>query len=525
MVRNLLGTDDARDSLAAKLWMIDNARHTIDAIYYIFRDDLAGRAMLAAMCDAVIRGVDVRLVVDSLGSLSTDRTALGWLEVCEENAGWMRNADGEVTNRRARVQVVVFNAVSKLSTSPNRRSHDKLLVMDGTFPDRSMGMTGGRNIAVDYYGFDAEGARDPNASFDSELLLAGDPEAPAPGVGRTASAYFSLLFHYRGNRLIGTGRDERLEQARYNALARSYDALEALRGLELMAPHFEAMDVYMTDGFRPVDTRLAHEMANLDDRRVVRNVEENFAGNPNSVLYLLLQRNERMDGTEQSRIVSPYLFLALYRDKDGNVLLDEAERIRQWIEENPESSFEVVTNSVLTSDNFPAQSVIDFDTAPRLLLTPELREQWLALDTKTEAESELVNSPEWQAAVNHPRLVVWETGRLDAALLPGGTGPYGKLHAKFWQEEDIGFIGTTNFDYRSRLYNNEMGYFFRGEALAAELVDDFEWLKSRSLRWGSPEWLEMRRQVRALDGAKGRNARIQRATYRTLRATGLKWLF
>ena len=43
-------------SLAAKLWMIENAEHTIDAVYYIFRGDLVGQAILGAMCDAVQRG-------------------------------------------------------------------------------------------------------------------------------------------------------------------------------------------------------------------------------------------------------------------------------------------------------------------------------------------------------------------------------------------------------------------------------------------------------------------------------------
>ncbi len=38
---------------------------------------------------------------------------------------------------------------------------------------------------------------------------------------------------------------------------------------------------------------------------------------------------------------------------------------------------------------------------------------------------------------------------------------YVRLHAKFiLGTADIGFVGTSNFDDRSKLYNNEMGYFF-----------------------------------------------------------------
>jgi len=66
----VLGPDDegAIDSLAVKLWMIENAQHTIDFGYYIYTPDIVGYAMFGAMCDAVKRGVDVRVMVDGLGS-------------------------------------------------------------------------------------------------------------------------------------------------------------------------------------------------------------------------------------------------------------------------------------------------------------------------------------------------------------------------------------------------------------------------------------------------------------------------
>jgi len=62
--------------------------------------------------------------------------------------------------------------------------------------------------------------------------------------------------------------------------------------------------------------------------------------------------------------------------------------------------------------------------------------------------------------------------------------------------DTVGFVGTTNFDYRSRLYNSEMGFFFDSEELAQAIVDNTDYLISISYRWGSPEWLEMRRRFR-----------------------------
>ena len=115
----------AIDSLAVKLWMIENAEHTIDFHYYIFKTDMVGYALAGALCNAVKRGVDVRVTVDSLGSFSGSHSTLKALETCADEAGFMRNGAGQLTTRKARLQAVVFNAISKIGR-PNRRSHDKL---------------------------------------------------------------------------------------------------------------------------------------------------------------------------------------------------------------------------------------------------------------------------------------------------------------------------------------------------------------------------------------------------------------
>ena len=71
-----------------------------------------------------------------------------------------------------------------------------------------------------------------------------------------------------------------------------------------------------------------------------------------------------------------------------------------------------------------------------------------------------MESEEWKKLINHPQIFIYETGKLDSILL-GGDTYYGKLHAKFIIGEHIGFIGTSNFDYRSNLYNNELGFLYR----------------------------------------------------------------
>lgn len=523
----VLGPDDegAIDSLAAKLWLIENAEHTVDFGYYIFAPDIVGYAMIGAMCDAVKRGVDVRFMVDSMGSSKTSRTTLAALQSCESQAGFIRTEAGQTSTRKARIQVMIFNAVSKISTSPNRRSHDKMLIVDGDFHDKALMMTGGRNISLSYYGLTADGEFDPFMYRDSEILFKPAETENEKTIGEVSAGYFTLLFLYRGNKQITAVNSSHALNMYAEELRKARQSLEKIKQFEMLRPHLDHMDDYMSSGFHPSDVLFAHNLGNITNRNVTRNAVENLENSPNSILYVLGKIAESNDGTETTRIVSPYLFLAHYKDKKGNVIVDEAVEMRKWLDENPEAQIEIVTNSVLTSDNFPAQSIIDMDLAPRLLLDEETREAWLSLRAEEEFEGELTSSASWLEQVNHPRLRIYETGRLDSAKLGEGRVDYGKLHAKFFVEDDVGFVGTSNFDYRSRLYNSEMGYFFQSEPLAEELDDAFDHLVEQSLLWGSPEWLELRHKTVDIGGSKGWSTKHQRKIYKTLKATGLHWLF
>ena len=525
--------DDALTSLAAKIWLIENARHTLDVMYYIFKRDPVGYAVLGALCNAVQRGVDVRIMVDSLGSIHPTHDELRALETCSENAGFMRNADGQVTTRKARVQVVIFNAITKFHL--NRRSHDKLLVVDGHFPDKAAVMTGGRNISLDYYGINEDGSRDPTAFRDLEILLRGSRQ-PADdstrAIGEVSELYYTLLFLHEGNRRLRPLSDDESNENRQiyqQELEKSRKNLAFVKGLPSLQKWLQQMPEYMSEGFRSSKVRLAHQLGNLTNVDVTTQVRENIERNPNSILYLIgkVARKAidegRLSGT--LRIVSPYLFVGMYYDKQGNVIYDGAKEILQLLEDNPDLRIEIVTNSVLTSDNFSSQSIIDMDTAPRLLLDQETRDAWRNLKAEDEVGGELTSSASWREQINHPRLVIYETGRLDSSKLGDGDTHYGKLHAKFFVIEDVGFVGTTNFDYRSRLFNSEMGYFFKSDPLANELNEAFDHLIETSYRWGSPEWLEMRSKTVDIGGMKGFSTKHQRKVYKTLKATGLHWLF
>ena len=521
----LLGSSEqaAIQSLTAKIHMIENAEHSVDAVYYIFKDDLVGKAMLGALCDAVKRGVDIRLMVDSVGSIGLNKTWLRTLHSCQVGAGFIHNAAGQVTTRRARVQVTIFNSVSKSPFTANRRSHDKLMVVDGFVPEKTIVITGGRNISLAYYGILEDGSPNPDTYNDAEILLRpGVDRTDEHTVGQVAEVYFTLLFLYEKNKHLRskqflTGAE--LYRERRAELAR---ALARLKSRPTLQPHFAAMDDFLTRDWHQADVRLAHEFSNLSNRAVVTDAVANLANNPNSIMNLLEQA--RGHDRSHARIVSPYLFLARYYDDDGNLLLDEVQRVLEWLEEDPDNRYEMITNSVLTSDNFPAQAIVDMDMAPRMLLDAEHRQAWRSDLAESELNPELVESETWRKLVNHPQLSIYETGRLDDAYF-GGDRHYGKLHAKYLLGDEFGFIGTANFDYRSRLFNNEMGFFFASGGLREELIADFELLKSRSYLWGSPEWLEMRRRIMEGVGIEATAVRSQRKVFKALRKTGLEYLF
>jgi phosphatidylserine/phosphatidylglycerophosphate/cardiolipin synthase-like enzyme len=430
----------------------------------------------------------------------------------------MRNADGQVTNKRARAQVLIFNALSKITASMNRRSHDKMLVIDGHYPNKAIVLTGGRNVSLDYYGIKEDGSVDPSAFKDLEMLLkpAVDRDTEKYTVGSISELYMSVIYLNNGNKFLtsSTGRKSEAEK--------SQQALGILHGFDNFDHYYREMDSYMTEGFFEADVRLAHELGNLQSKNVVEKRAENLDANPNSISGLLDRIVAEVGSLKRIRIVSPYLFLAEFTTASGEVYYDGKDALDAWLAADPERTIEVITNSVLTSDNYMAQSIIDIDMMPRVLLTQELREAWQAETWEGETNPEVVESEHWKQLIANPRIKLYQLGKLDSEIL-GGEKYYGKLHAKFVLADEIGFVGTTNLDYRSRLYNNEMGFFFRGDELRGELNAIFEDLKKDSYLWGTPEWLEMRENLRRAGGTKGKNTYKQRKTYKWLEESGLKW--
>ncbi len=397
-------------------------------------------------------------------------------------------------------------------------------------------MTGGRNISLDYYGIKEDGSKDPTAFRDTEILI-------RPGlkkneeeltVGDVSEHYYTIVFLYKENKYIypreGDEFDEGKYEDRYIGLRKKFqENLAFIKSVPDFKRIMDDMPRFMKEGFHEADVRLAHQLSNMTNVNVTTRAIENVERNPNSIMYLIEKLKEKslkegIEGNVTLRIVSPYLFAGVYKNEEGEVIYDDVASTHKLLRENPGLRLEIITNSVLTSDNFFTQSIIDMEMAPRMLLNPEMHEIWLDDVDKGEFNPDFVESEAWIKRINHPRIFIYETGGLDSVEL-GGDTYYGKLHAKYILGEKYGFVGTSNFDYRSILYNNEMGFFYKSDGVRDQLLEIFEDLKSTSLRWGTPEWLEMRRKTMESDSKKASPARKQRGTYKTLDNLDLKNLF
>jgi endonuclease/exonuclease/phosphatase family metal-dependent hydrolase len=76
-----------------------------------------------------------------------------------------------------------------------------------------------------------------------------------------------------------------------------------------------------------------------------------------------------------------------------------------------------------------------------------------------------------------------------------------------------------------RLFNNEMGFLFTDPQLRQDLIDATVEIKRQAQRWGSSEWLQLRRNVAEAGGIKGYTTRHQRFIYKVLTGLGLVWQF
>jgi cardiolipin synthase len=107
----------------AELDAIRGARHAINLEFYEFKDDAIGGLMLAALAERAEAGVEVRIIVDALGSLGTPASSFDSLQAAGGKMHWYQPLRWDTWQRI------------------NNRTHRKLLIVDG-----EMGFIGGAGV-------------------------------------------------------------------------------------------------------------------------------------------------------------------------------------------------------------------------------------------------------------------------------------------------------------------------------------------------------------------------------------------
>lgn len=125
--------ESQKNGVSIRIKLIENARESIDISYYTFRNGKVAKMMLASILDAADRGVEVRILLDSLSflpSLAGELKDIMYGMNSNENINWK-----------------FYHPVNLLFPfNWNKRLHDKMIIVDG-----NLALIGGRNIADNYY--------------------------------------------------------------------------------------------------------------------------------------------------------------------------------------------------------------------------------------------------------------------------------------------------------------------------------------------------------------------------------------
>lgn len=138
--------EEGIESLLSRGWLTHKAEKTIDIQYFIFSADNIGLIAADYLIQAADRGVKVRLLVDDL-MIDAKGDELLKLDA-------HKNLSIKIYNPLANVGKNIFQKIVNLTTDFhgfNQRMHNKTFTVDS-----KVSITGGRNVADEYFGYDHE---------------------------------------------------------------------------------------------------------------------------------------------------------------------------------------------------------------------------------------------------------------------------------------------------------------------------------------------------------------------------------
>jgi len=406
--------EKGEEALMGRAWLTQHAQQSIDIQYFIWSTDNIGILAAEMLLEAADRGVSVRVLFDDFLIDAKDKTLL--LLAAHPNVQIrIYNPNYSVGTSTLRL---LINAVMDFRGT-NQRMHDKTAIFDAV-----AGITGGRNMADEYFDFDHE------YNFrDRDVLLLG------PAV-RDMRSNFDEFWDSSLAVPVEDLLDDPELDVTSSEVQKKYDDLHAYaadpanfelairNAIEEMPTHFPQL----------LQAMAWHDVQFISDDPGKNAGDAGLAGGGASTREL----TSALRGAKHSVLIqSPYLILP----KGGIELLaelhDHGVRIR------------ISTNSLASTDNLAA-FVGYFKQRPRLL----------------KAGIELY---EYKP---HPQI---QTDLVERYPELADKNPIFAIHAKSMViDDDQMFIGTFNLDPRSANLNTEVGVLIESRELAQELTQSIE---------------------------------------------------
>ena len=138
--------EDGGGAMVTRAWLSEYAEQTIDIQYFIFSTDNVGLIACDYLVRAADRGVKVRILVDDI------MVEAGVHEILTMDSH--KNISIKIYNPGSNLGKNIFGKVKKIYTDfkgLNQRMHNKTFTVDG-----KVVITGGRNIADEYFDYDHE---------------------------------------------------------------------------------------------------------------------------------------------------------------------------------------------------------------------------------------------------------------------------------------------------------------------------------------------------------------------------------
>ena len=405
--------DKGEEALLARAWLAEHATETIDVQYFIWSSDNIGTLATESLLSAAERGVQVRVLVDDLMVDAPDRFLLALsahpnIRIRIYNP---LHQVGTSTPKR------IFNIFSQFRAA-NQRMHDKTFIVD-----RQVAITGGRNMADEYYDYNHE------YNFrDRDILLLG-PVANDMTLSFERFWQSDLakpLAELLADRRQPTADERRQIYADLHAYAAAPEnfAPEVRKALLRLSEKFSAL----------VDNLAWGQVTFISDVPGKNSGEDGLGGGGKTTSQLaeaLLLARERVT------IQSPYLVIP-----DGGL-----EILRQLIDRGVE--IRINTNSLLSTDNLQAFSGFS-----------KQREELLAAG---------LNIYEFQPKPQIQRELIERYRLLEKE------SPVFAIHAKTLVIDGRQlYIGTFNLDPRSANLNTEVGVIIDNPALAGQVETSIE---------------------------------------------------